>query len=168
MPSVPATSAPVPAIPCSRRRDSVDCSSLLAPAIPDWSDRGLRIAGAEPAAVPAVVIEARPGRAVIHRPIHHLVIVLGTLALNHLGRAVAGQKAVAVPMPRDVVFVVRRRLGRRRPPKPTRSAREGNSKRDRDRAKPAALKIFLIAPPVHAATSADGARRANRGTSREL
>ena len=118
--------------------------SLLAPAIPDWSDRGLRIAGAEAAAVPAVVIEAGPVRAVIHRPIHHLVIVLRALALDHLGRAVAGQKAVAVPVARDVL--VRRRLGRGRG-RSRRDQREGKSEGDQPSETRSIEDTFLIAPP---------------------
>jgi hypothetical protein len=88
----------------------------LASAIPDRANRRLRVAGTEAAAVPAVVIERGPRRAiaVVERPVRQ-VIARRARSLDLLGRTIAGEEAVAVPVARGVVVLRRWRLrGRRR------------------------------------------------------
>ena len=77
----------------------------LLPAIPYRADRRLRPAGPEAAAVPAPAVEARPSGPVIMRAVEP-VVVLPALACDHLGRAVAGQEAVAVPAAGDGPLLV--------------------------------------------------------------
>src|SRR5215831_16943648 len=81
--------------------------TVLLPTGPHVADRRRRVAGTEAAAVPASMIKARPGRPVIMRPIEP-VIMLGALARDHLGRTIAGQEAVAVPVLAGVLLLVRR------------------------------------------------------------